>query len=144
MNPQWEGGLELNFGNNSEDGTDHEVDGRYDDTGGAGEEGPKDYISDARESSLWTSLRDCLTPAEVLVLRTGGPKWYNAKLYGEFAELWFFLMKGKGGEEPPFAPVPEWPSLCFFIVRISSSIIGMFEPGWLPDLTAFEDSGVWT
>ena len=59
----------------------HEVGGRYDETDDAAE-GPKDYISDVRESSLWASLRDCLTPANVVVLRTAGPKWYNAKLYG--------------------------------------------------------------
>ena len=49
MSPQWEGGSELNFDNNSEDGTDREVDGRYDETDGAAEEGPKDYISDVRQ-----------------------------------------------------------------------------------------------
>ena len=113
MSPQWEGGLELNFDNNSEDETDHEVGGRYDETDDAVEDGAKHYISDVRESSQWASLRDYFTPADVLVLRTAGPKWYNAKLWGEFEELWFLLMKRKGGEEQPFAPLPEWPSLCF-------------------------------
>ena len=46
MSPEWMGRLELNF-DKSEDGTDHEVDGRYDETDGAAEEGPKDYISDS-------------------------------------------------------------------------------------------------
>ena len=41
MSPHWEGGLELNFDINGEDGTDHEVDGRNDETDGAAEEGPK-------------------------------------------------------------------------------------------------------
>ena len=46
----------------SEDGIDHEFGGRHYVTDGAAE-GPKDYISDVRESALWASLRDCFTPA---------------------------------------------------------------------------------
>ena len=36
------------------------------------ESGPKDYISDVRESSLWASIRDYLTPLGVLATRTAG------------------------------------------------------------------------
>ena len=32
--------------------------------------GPKDYISEMSESALWASIRDYLTPPDVLVLRT--------------------------------------------------------------------------
>ena len=52
----------------------------------------RDYISEVCESSLWAALCDCLAPADVLVLRSTGSKYHNAKLHGEFAELWFFLM----------------------------------------------------
>ena len=54
------------------------------DSGAAG--GARDCISEVRESSPWAPLRDCLTPVDVLVLRTTGSKWYNAKLDGDFAE----------------------------------------------------------
>ena len=118
-------GLELNF-DDCEDGNEHENDGSYEEFDSDAEKGAKDHISDVRESSLWVSLRDCLTPADVLVLRTAGSKWKNAKLYGTFAALWFFLMTKSGGEEASPAPLPEWPSpvcaLCIF--RISASIMG--------------------
>ena len=52
----------------------------------------KAHTSRVRESSLWVSIRDCLTPADILVLRTAGTKWNNSKLYGAFGALWFFLM----------------------------------------------------
>ena len=48
----------------------------------------RDYISEVREGSLWASLCDCLSPKDVVVLRTAGSKWYDAELYGEFAQLW--------------------------------------------------------
>ena len=39
------------------------------------------------ENSQWAPLCDCLTAADVLVLRTAGSKWYDAQLCGEFAAL---------------------------------------------------------
>ena len=42
---------------------------------------------------MWDPLSDCPTPADALVPRTAGSKSYDAKLYGNIAELWFFLMK---------------------------------------------------
>ena len=89
------------------------------------------------------SLRDYLTPAD-LVLRTTGSKWNNAKLYGAFAALWFFLMAKNGGEEAAPAPLPEWPSLRFDYRRNFGFDNGMFEPGRLPDLTAFRRLEEWT
>ena len=97
LGPQWEGGLELNFDNDWEDGIEYEDDGSYEEFDSDAEKGAKDYISEVRESSLWVSLRDCLTLADVLVLRTAGSKWNNAKLYGAFVALWFFLMTKGGG-----------------------------------------------
>ena len=73
------------------------------------ESGSKDYISEMRESSLWASIRDYLTPPDDLATRMAGLKWNCAKLYGEFAALWFFLMTKDGSEE---GAQPEWPSLC--------------------------------
>ena len=55
-----------------------------------------------------------LCPPDLLSLRTVGRKWNNAKFYGEYAALWFFLMAKN--EEVPTSPIPEWPSLC---VKIS-------------------------
>ena len=112
----------------------------------AAESGTKDYINEVSESSWWALIRDYLTPPDVLVMRTAGPKWNNAKLYGEFAALWFFLMTKDGSEEG--APVPhlEWPSLCFDYRQNFGSGFdnGMFNAGRLPDLTAFGNSGEWT
>ena len=48
-------------------------------------------------------------------------------------------MKRQGGEEPPFASLPEWPSLCFDYRQKFGFDNAMFEPGRLPDLTDFED-----
>ena len=73
------------------------------------ESGKKDYISEVRESPVWASIRDYLTPLDVLDLRTVGLKWNCAKLYGSYAALWFFVMNKDGTEE---GAQPEWPSLC--------------------------------
>ena len=59
--------------------------------------GPKDYISEVRESSLWASIQDYLTPLDVLSTRTAGLKWNCAKLTKD------------GSEE---GAQPEWQSLC--------------------------------
>ena len=32
-------------------------------------------------------------------MRTAGPKWDHAKLYGKFPALWFLLMKKDGSEK---------------------------------------------
>ena len=44
------------------------------------ESGPKDYISEVSESALWASIRDYLTPPDVVVVRTTGLKWTCAKM----------------------------------------------------------------
>ena len=62
----------------------------------------------------------------MLVLRTEGSKWYDAKLYGEFAELWFFLMKGTDPDVSPPVLLPVWSNLWRFG-------FGLFEPGRSPD-----------
>ena len=66
----------------------------------------KNYTIDVRESLLWASLRDCLAPADVLVLRTTGPKVERREnCFGDFAELWFFVLKRKKVvQKPPFCP----------------------------------------
>ena len=71
----------------------------------------RDYINVMKEYSLWILIRDSLCPPDILSLRTAGRKWNNAKLYGEFAALWFSLTTKN--EEAPTSPLPEWPSLCF-------------------------------
>ena len=38
-------------------------------------------------------IRDFFAPFYILVVRTAGHKWNQAKLYGSFAALWFFLME---------------------------------------------------
>ena len=93
VSPQCEGGLELDSAS--------DCDNAY----GAMEKGTRDYISVKRECSLWTLIRDSLCPPDVIRLRTAGRKWNNAKLYGEYAALWFFLMAKN--EEAPTSPTPR-------------------------------------
>ena len=69
-------------------------------------------------------------------------KWNNiARLYGSFAELWFF-QKEENDKSP--ASSPEWPSLRYDYRQFYGLDNGMFEPGQLPDLTALGSSGEWT
>ena len=98
-----EGGLELDSDNHYEHENEYEDDGSCEEFDSDAESGPKDYISEVSESSMWVSIRDYFTPSDVLFLRTAGSKWNNAKLYGEVAALWFFLMTKNGS---------EWPSTC--------------------------------
>ena len=125
---------------NNENENENDEDGNYKelDSVAAGE--ARDYVSEVRESSLWAPLCDCLSPAHVLVVRTAGSKWYNAKHYGEFAELWFFLMKRKGGDEPPFVPLPKLPIFRPDYRQNLGFDHGMFEPGRPPDLTTSKGS----
>ena len=82
MNPQWEGGLELNSDNDYEDENEDEDYGSYEEFDSDAESHPKDYIGEVSESSLWASTPDHFTPPDILVLRTAGSKWNNAKFTG--------------------------------------------------------------
>ena len=48
----------------------------------------------------------------MFAMRTAGPKWNHAMLYGSFAALWFFHMEKDEGEKGESEPLPKWPSLC--------------------------------
>ena len=111
MSPQWEGGLELDSDDDFEN--ENENNDSFEAGDSADGSGPKDYISEISESSLWASIRDYLTPPGVLIMRTAGPKWNRAQLYGEFAPVWFFLMTKNGSEEGVPVSLPEGPSLRF-------------------------------
>ena len=94
---------------------------------------------------MWASIRDYLTPLDVLATRTAGLKWNCAKLYGEFAALWFFLMTKDGSEE---GAQPEWPSLCLDHRQNFGFDHGMFDAGWILDMpgalrNARVDAGEW-
>ena len=78
MSPQWEGELELDPASDGD--TEYEEDGGLVARNHAAENGPQDYASVMRESSLWILVRDLLCPTDVLLLRTAGSKWNNAKL----------------------------------------------------------------
>ena len=54
------------------------------------DEGLEDYLKQVIESPLWVLVRDFLSSADVLEMRTTGHKWNIARLFGSFAELWFF------------------------------------------------------
>ena len=83
MSPQWEGDLILESDDKSENTAEVDrEDWSHEELGRVVEGEARDYISEVRESSLWAPLCDCLTPVDVLVLRTAGPKKYDAKLYG--------------------------------------------------------------
>ena len=128
MSERWAGGLDDHSANTVEEECE---DWSSDELGRGVGRAARDFISEVRESSLWAPL--CDTPADVLVLRTAGSKWYDAKLYGGFAELWFFLMKTKGMDASPPVPPLELTNLWHFG-------FGLFEPGRLPNLTAFASS----
>ena len=96
------------------------------------------------DSPPWVSIRDFLTPPDILVVRTAGPKWNHAKLFGSFAALWFFLMEKDGSERGESEPLPEWPSPCWDLRQRYGLDSGRFGPGQLPDLTAPGSSGEWT
>ena len=84
MGPQWEGELELDSDGDNDNENGNENDDFYE-ADSADESGPQDYISEVSERSLWDSTRDYLSPPDVLIMRTAGPKWNHAQLYGEFA-----------------------------------------------------------
>ena len=90
VSPQWEG--ELKMDSDVENENENENDDS-DEAGDSADDGLKDYLSQVSDSLLWFSILDFLTPSDVLILRTAGPKWNHAKLYWIFAALWFFLVK---------------------------------------------------
>ena len=100
------------------------------------EGGPTNNVS---ESSPWASVRDYLTPSDVLVLRTAGPKLEPREVVPVICRL-VVLSHGKDGSGKHVSR-PEWPSLRFDHRQIYVLDNGMFEPGELPDLTAPGSSG---
>ena len=109
LSPQWEGELELELNTAS----DYDNDSKENDSGTAGDSiawrDLTDSISIVREYSVWNLIRDSLCPPDVLRLRTIGRGWNDAKLYGDSAALWFFLMTNK--DETPATQLLEWPCL---------------------------------
>ena len=103
VSPQWERELELD----SVSGCDNAYD--------AVVKGEKNYISVIRECSSWILIRDSLCPPDILSQRTGR-KWNNAKLYGEFAALRFFLMTKN--EEAPTLQSQNGQFVFLIIVKI--------------------------
>ena len=134
MSPQWEGDVILDSDDNSENTAEDECDDWSNEELECGAEGEaRDYFSEVRKTSSRAPLCDCLTPADVLVLRTAGPQVVRREIVWIICRI-MVLMKKKGTDVSPPVPLPEWPNLQRFV-------FGLFEPGRLPDLTAFEDSG---
>ena len=86
QSPEWEGELELDSAEEEEGDNAGSADKDVD-------EGLEDYLKEVIESPSWVLVRDFLSSADVLEMRTTGLKYNVAKLYGSFAELWFFPMK---------------------------------------------------
>ena len=65
--------------------------------------------------SHWDFIRDFLLPPDILAIRTAGPKWNHAKLYGLFAAFGSFSWKtvkiGKG--KPSLLPNGQVNALIF-------------------------------
>ena len=75
MNPPWEDDLILDSNDKNENTAEDECeDWSYEELDRVEGEA-RDYINEVCESSLWAPLCDCLTLADVLVLRTAGLKW---------------------------------------------------------------------
>ena len=62
--------------------------------------------------AVMLTIRDFSLPPDMLAMRTAGPKWNHAKLYGFFAALWFLLMENGEDQKGESESLPEWPSLC--------------------------------
>ena len=77
--------MELDSGDDHEN--ENENNDSFEASDNADESDPKEYISEVRESSLRASIRDCLAPSDILVLRTAGSKWNNTKLFGRICCL---------------------------------------------------------
>ena len=119
VSPQWEGGLELDSDDDNEN--ENENNDSYEAGDSADEGGPKDYISEVSERSQWASIRDYLTPPDVLIMRTGGLKGNRAQLYGKFAALWSLLTTKDGSEEGFLSPFQSGPACVLIFVKISDS-----------------------
>ena len=94
LSPQWEGELELELNS----ANDYDNDSKEDDSTASDSIAWRDHtdsISPVREYSVWNLIRDSLCPPDVLRLRTVGRGWNDAKLFGDFAALWFFLTTNK-------------------------------------------------
>ena len=131
--PEWEGDLELGSADEEEEGDNAGSSDEMED------EGLKDYLNRVNDSPLGVLVRDYLTPADTLEMRTTALKCNIARLHGSFAKLWFYLMKNDKSE-----PLTDWPRLHYCYRQFYGFGNGMFEPGRLPDLTAFGSSGEWT
>ena len=95
---------------------------------------PKEYISEVREGSLRASLRDCLTPSDILVLRTAGSKWNNAKLYGNLLPCGSFSKKME----------VSGPARALTIAPILVLVMVCSNQDGYQNLTAIGSSGEWT
>ena len=98
------------------------------------ESGPKDYISEVRESSLWASIRDYLTPLDVLATHVAG------RCVGILSSV------TKDGSEE--GAQPEWHGLCLDHRQNFGFNHGMFDPSWMLDVPealrdARDDAGDW-
>ena len=84
IRPRQAGGLELGTDDHTENTAEEErEDWSSEELGRGVGRAARDYVSKLREreSSLWAPLCDCLTRADVLVLRTAGSKLYDALLH---------------------------------------------------------------
>ena len=88
---------------------------------------------------MWNLIRESLCPPHVLRLRTVGRVWNEAKLYGDFAALWFFLMTNK--DETPATQPLEWHSLRLDSRDNFGFVPRAIESGEWPDLNAFGWAG---
>ena len=107
VSPQWEGELELGSDENTEDVSEYEnvsdEDWNYEVLDFVATGWARDDTSEERESAhhgprfVTAPLRPMCWSCVPLC-----PNAYNEKLCGEFAELWFFFMKRKGGDSSNF------------------------------------------
>ena len=122
--PQWDGELELGSDDDEERDNADSADKNVDD-------GLTDYLNRVNDSPLWVLVRDFLTPAGILVMRTTGPKWNHAKFFGSFAALWFFLMEKDESEKDESDPFPEWYAVLFGRFGLFRTISGVGAYFWL-------------
>ena len=83
--PQWEVELELDSASDCDN--EHEEDNRLVARNRAAENGPRDYISVLRGSSLWILIRDSLGPPDVLGVAHGWVKMEQRKIVRRIRSL---------------------------------------------------------
>ena len=71
---------------------------------------------------MWITISEFRLPPDMLAMRTAGPKWNRAKLYGFFAASWFFLWKTVKIRKGNLSLLPNGPVYAVIFVNDSTNM----------------------